>query len=101
MVRCNDIPEKICRYCGKKFPPAPQHSLKDTYGYYCKPTCFLHRDELKKRKARRVIAMCGDRVETFKSATDAANQFGTSQKIIRNACRNGEKYRGKLWKYEE
>jgi len=97
----DNISEAKCRYCGRTFVPAPHHALKDTNGLYCKPTCFLHRDELHKRKKKRVLAFRGDEVEIFKSATDAANQFGTDAKVIRNACHNGEKYRGYTWKYEE
>lgn len=97
----NIIPEAKCRYCGRTFVPAPYHALKDTNGVYCKPTCFLHRDELNKRKKKRVLAFRGDEVEVFKSASDAAMKLGSDPKVIRKACRNGEKHKGYTWKYEE
>ncbi len=100
MDRCNDIPEKTCRYCGKKFPPASQHALKDGYGYYCKPTCYLHRHELKAPRSRRVIATQGDKVEIYGSAKVAADQMGVEPKAIRKACHDGTTCKGYTWKYE-
>lgn len=97
----SNIVEVTCRYCGKKFVPAPQHALKDTYGQYCKPTCFLHRDELKKPRSKRVFAFSGDEVEIFSSATVAASKLGGEAKLIRDACRKGTTYKGYTWKYEE
>lgn len=93
---------KICRYCGKEFVPAPQHALRDTYGFYCKPTCFLHRDELKKKRGKRVQMYRGDELlEVFKTSTAAAQWVAGEPKLVRDACRRGTKYKGYSWKYEE
>ena len=100
MDKWNNIPEATCRYCGKKFSPAPQHSMKDTYGYYCKPTCFIHRHELKVPRCKRVIATRGDKVEIFSSAKVAADRLGTEPKAIRKACNDGTTCKGYTWKYE-
>jgi hypothetical protein len=102
MVRCNEIPERTCRYCGKKFVLASHHSLKDSYGFYCKPTCYLHRHELKKTKYKKVEAWKdGELVEVFSSPTVAAHALGTEPKRITAACREGTTYRGYTFKYKE
>ena len=97
----NIIPEATCRWCGKKFVPAPYHALKDTYGVYCKPTCYLHGAELTAPKKKKVLAICGYEVKRFKSAREAAERFGSDPKVIRKACRNGERHKGYIWTYEE
>lgn len=96
-----NIVERKCRYCGKKFVPAPKHALKDTYGLYCRPTCYLHRGELRVPRCKRVFAFRGDQVEIFSSATMAADQLGTEPKLIRKACKDGLTHKGYTWKYEE
>lgn len=101
MGKWNIIPEATCRYCGKKFVPAIEHALKDTYGVYCKPTCYLKGENLSKRKCRRVFAFKGDYVETYSSAVNAARKLGLEPKMIRKSCRDGSTYNGYTWKYEE
>lgn len=44
------IPEKYCAKCGKRFIPAPEHALKSGRKFYCKPTCYLHRNDLEVKK---------------------------------------------------
>lgn len=34
-----------CRKCGKEFIPAPMHIFKDNGKYYCKWTCYNHRND--------------------------------------------------------
>ena len=96
------LEEKKCPLCGKKFVPAPQHALRDARGFYCKPTCFLHRDELHVRKRKKVRMYKGEEfVKEFNSATAAAHHFNTNPKCIGTACRQGTTYRGYTFKYEE
>lgn len=96
------IVTRKCRYCGKKFVPAPQHALKDTYGMYCKPTCYLHGANLTKSNCKVVLMYRGDELlEEFKTATAAAQWVSGEPKLIRDACRKGTKYKGYTWKYEE
>lgn len=35
----------ICEKCGKEFIPAPQHIFKSNGKYYCKWTCYNHRND--------------------------------------------------------
>lgn len=43
--------EKVCAKCGKIFCPAPQHRFKDCRSrYYCKPTCWIHRNDEQKKE---------------------------------------------------
>lgn len=46
----NAIPEKYCAKCGKLFIPAPEHIFKYGSKYYCKWTCYLHRNDLEVKK---------------------------------------------------
>lgn len=39
------LPEKYCAKCGKRFIPAPEHIFKAGSKYYCKWTCYLHRND--------------------------------------------------------
>ena len=97
--------EVKCKTCGKMFIPAPQHTLVDDRGYYCKPTCFLNRDRkgVRGKKSQKVI-MCdlnGKELRVFRSASNAAESYIGYVKSIREACREGTPYLGHLWKYEE
>ena len=38
----------ICEKCGQEFIPAPFHRFKEGSKYYCKWTCFNHRNDEKK-----------------------------------------------------
>ena len=43
--------ERVCAKCGKIFCPAPYHQFKDNRSnWYCKPTCWLHRNDKKKEE---------------------------------------------------
>lgn len=100
-MNCKDlIPEYQCAYCGRMFVPASQHALKDSYGVYCKPTCYLHRHELVKRNIKSVIAYRDGVATVYRSAVTAANELGFETKMIRDACRTGNAYRGYTWAYE-
>ena len=94
------ISEATCRYCGRKFVPAAEHALKDNYGIYCKPTCYLKGGNLKKSNCRRVVAIRDGIYTVYRSAVTAANELGLETKMIRDACRNGKPYRGYEWQYE-
>ena len=41
----------ICEKCGKEFVPAPYHIYKDEGKYYCKWTCYNHRNDTKEETA--------------------------------------------------
>ena len=94
------IQEATCRYCGRKFVPAVEHALKDNYGIYCKPTCYLKGANLKKSSSRRVIGCKGDTEEIFSSAKGAAEMVGCEPKSIRKSCLDGTSCKGYLWRYE-
>lgn len=95
------IAEAKCRYCGRVFVPAPYHALKDSNGLYCKPTCFLHREELYEKKKKAVIAVRGDEIKRFKSVREASDTFDSDPKTIRRACKTGERHKGYVWEYEK
>lgn len=101
-MNCKDpLEEYKCAYCGRTFVPASQHSMKDERGKYCKPTCFIHRHELVKRNIKSVIAYRDGVGTVYRSAVTAANELGLETKMIRDACRTGNAYRGYTWKYEK
>ena len=99
---------QFCRKCGKEFVPAPEHRFVDSFGrYYCKWTCYNHRDECKtvkpKREKIRPVELCdsnGNVLKTFASANEAAEITGFTAPYIRDACRTGTKYHDFLWKYK-
>lgn len=35
----------VCKKCGQVFIPAPMHIYKDGNRYYCKWTCYNHRND--------------------------------------------------------
>ena len=39
-----------CAKCGKTFTPAPYHVFKSNNKYYCKWTCYNHRNDITKEK---------------------------------------------------
>lgn len=41
----------ICANCGKEFLPAPYHVFKYNGRYYCKWTCYNHRNITKEESA--------------------------------------------------
>lgn len=100
--------ETKCPKCGKMFIPAPQHAHVDNKGFYCKPTCWLHRNDGVRDKRRyngkkRVIqlGLDGEAITIFESAHDAAEAVGGIYQSVAKACREGVKCYGYLWKYEE
>ena len=40
----------ICAKCGKEFVPAPEHVFKCYRKYYCKWTCYNHRNDKTKEE---------------------------------------------------
>ena len=40
----------ICAKCGREFIPAPLHIFKAGGKYYCKWTCYNHRDDKQKEE---------------------------------------------------
>jgi hypothetical protein len=89
------------------FIPAPEHALKDNRGVYCKPTCFLHRDDKKTegkgRTARKVEQYTreGEYIKTYDSAKQAAIETGYFYPALAKAVRHNEVYHGYLWRYIE
>lgn len=96
--------EETCAYCGRTFIPASHHALKDEYGKYCKPTCFLHRKDNRHNPCEKLVVQYnkdGNAIRQFKSATAAALFVGTDPKTISKACRTGATHGGYIWKYEK
>ena len=98
--------EVSCRKCGKMFIPAPMHSLKDGYGFYCSCTCFLHREmsKVSLRGNRKTVAMCDrhwNEIKTFPSATKAAEYVGVAPNTLCMAIRENRMSQGYLWKYKD
>lgn len=99
--------EVTCAHCGKSFILAPQHALRDGKGFYCKPTCFLHRnDNVKKpcgsgRKASKVAkyTKAGDLVQVYESAKEAERLEGYDAKGIMSCIYNKKPYKGFMWEY--
>lgn len=97
--------EKRCAKCGKIFIAAPFHIYKDNGEYYCKWTCYNHREDGKanNRKIRKVelYGESGELLKVFTSATAAAEHTGYDASRIRDACREQKPYMGFIWKYRE
>ena len=99
--------EVTCAHCGKSFLPAPQHAMKDGRGLYCKPTCWLHRnDGVKKpcgsgRKASKVAQYTkdGDLVKVYDSAKEIERILGYDAKSIRAYIYKKSPYKGFVWKF--
>ena len=99
--------DAICPRCGARFRTAPQHAMVDERGAYCKPTCWIHRDDdVKKpcgsgRKASKV-ALCdkdGQVLKVYDSAKEVERIYGYDAKILRACISKGTPYRGFMWKY--
>ena len=101
------VKEVKCPKCGKMFIPAGQHAHVDYRGFYCKPTCWLHRsdditDERKVRKNTYAVQQYtreGELVATYESAAIAGDAMSCVASTIAEACRSGRPYHGFLWKY--
>jgi hypothetical protein len=111
-----------CAKCGKKFYPAPYHQLvsyevnRKANGYkkkyYCKPTCYLHRNEKQdgRRNGKRVLMYDyeGNFIAEFANAQQAAIRLvemgfeGASNRGIQSVCRGEAKtLHGYIFKYKE
>ena len=99
--------EARCPHCGKWFIPAPQHAMRDSRGAYCKPTCWIHRNDgienSYKRKGQKVIQcnLDGAVVKMFDTLAEAGRSLYCSAQSIGRACRHKEVYRGYKWRYAE
>ena len=101
--------EVRCPVCGRNFIPAPQHVFVDNRGAYCKPTCWLYRnDNVKKeykglRRERKVLKFdkSGRLVGAYDSLVEAARSVNCSAPSIGYACRQGRESRGYVWRYAE
>jgi hypothetical protein len=40
-----------CAKCGREFIPAPQHVFRAEWKWYCKWTCYNHRNDTKEESA--------------------------------------------------
>ena len=99
--------EVKCPQCGKNHIPAAQHAMTENGKFWCKPTCWIHRNDGKKkvdgRKAKIVemSSLNGKQKTVFTSALEAAEYTGFSASKIRDACRLQKPFNGYLWKYAE
>lgn len=50
MIDGQIIRTAICAKCGREFIPAPQHVFKKNGRYYCKWTCYNHRNDKPKER---------------------------------------------------
>jgi hypothetical protein len=98
--------EQKCATCGKAFIPAPQHALRDERGFYCKPTCFLHRAKAKKpcgrgRTAHKVAQYTKDGkiVKVYESAKQIEVELGFDAKNLRAHIYQKRPYRGYVWEF--
>ena len=96
--------EHKCPKCGKIFIPAAQHRYKIGDTYWCKWTCYLHRDDNENTSRARKIEVYdewGDLLRTFNSAKEVDEQLGYPEHGVMDACRLGTKYKGFYWRYKE
>lgn len=98
--------EVKCQKCGRIFCPAPQHVFTENKRYWCKPTCWLHRNDGKKAdsKKAKIVEMTtldGKEKHVFTSALEAAEYTGFRAPAIRDACRLKKAFNGYLWNYAE
>ena len=99
--------EAYCPRCGKYHIATPQHIYRDEKGLYCSWTCYLHKDDRKKKSSKNnknksveLLSQSGTLLKEFSSATDAAKETGFDCKCIQLACRDQSVYRGYLWRYK-
>lgn len=95
----------ICPKCGKEFFPYPNHAYTANGKRYCCWTCYLHRNEKKKRKNYKVVeqyTLDGKFVRSFDSVNKAAEFMGCCPTTISEACRGlrESKARKFIWKYK-
>ena len=99
--------EARCKTCGRLFILAPEHAFRDNRGAYCKPTCWLHRNDKKtKSKGRPTLKVEqytkeGVLLKTYESTKQASSETGFYYQSLARACRHRELYRGYLWRYVE
>ena len=99
--------ETHCPRCGRRFIPAPQHVFVDNRGAYCKPTCWLHRndgiEDKRKCKGQKVAQynLDGTIIKTFDTLAEAGRSLNCAAQSISYACRHNEEYRGYKWRYVE
>ena len=95
----------FCPMCGKEFYPGPEHAYTDSHKRkYCSWTCFNHRNDkkipVKKNKHVALIDEKGDIIQIFISAKSAADHATDAYETgIYNACRTGEPYKGRRYRY--
>lgn len=98
-----------CPKCGKNFIPAPFHvyriTKKNGYIFYCSWTCYLHRNDKKKKgyhyKHVEQLTPEGKLVQTIIGTAEAAALIDGTQGGISKACKTGKIYKGFLWRYKE
>ena len=97
--------EKTCAKCGKVFVPAVYHKFRIGDTYWCKWSCYLHRDEKPKKepttKMVQIFDEDGSMVGCFRSAREAADTLDLPENSIADACRLERCYKGFYWRYKE
>lgn len=72
-ITAKGITERFCVICGKRYAYFhPQYKYKDC----CSPTCWLHRNDGRKRSAVEMYEKSGRYLKTFKTVEEAAEFCG-------------------------
>lgn len=101
--------DRKCDKCGKNFVPAPYHQFKDGSKYYCKYTCYLHREKSQDTRTKAILMYdkSGDLIKEFESAKIATLYLAelgicTSMNALHRAChRPAKDFHGFIFKYKE
>lgn len=105
------VDTKKCAKCGCEFVPAVEHSMREDGRYYCKPTCWMHRREVKKRKQGAWASLkkpvlhynaSGEVIAEYPSAKEATEALNLGKKTIFTLLKKGNPRRnGDYFRYKE
>lgn len=100
-----------CTLCGHELAPTPERAFVENGKYYCKPTCFMHRNDNKKKlekkekcaslKKRTLVYKDGKLFGEYASRKEAAEACGLTQNTIGKSMRTGKPAGGFVFKRKE
>ncbi len=100
-----------CTLCGHELAPTPEWAFVESGKYYCKPTCFMHRNDKKKVKEGAWQSLKkpvlhynakGEVINEYPSVAEAAEACGFERKTVTKYLRlNKRTGNGEYFRYKE